>query len=174
MPKRREAVQDEFTALAAELRRLWRPGEPLRPWLRKHRQMVLDLVHDEWSWEIMAKAFSLAKIKYQAGRGKDWHGEGLRREFVRAALPLQRDKKLANVIDQAQDARSNQEIFAEQSTSVTYQPEMATAAPTTAPRDVPLPRFKPVSLRPAEPRHIPSQEELAEIEQNRRLTFGRS
>jgi hypothetical protein len=174
MPKQREAIPEEIAALAAELRSLWRTGQRLRPWLRKHRQMILDLVHDEWSWDIMAIAFSLAKIKYRAGGGKDWTGEGLRREFFRAALPLKRDKNRENVIDGAPAARSNQIVNANQSTSAARKQVMPTMTPVTVPTAVPAPRFKPVSLRPAEPRRILSSEELAEIEQNRRLTFGRS
>ena len=174
MPKQREAVPEEIAALAAELRNLWRAGQRLRPWLRKHRQMILGLVHDEWSWDIMAIAFSLAKIKYRSGRGKDWSGEGLRREFFRAALPLKRDKNRENVIDSAPAARSNPVVNANQSPSVAGNQAMPTMTPVTLPTAAAAPRFKPVSLRPAEPRRIPSPEELAEIEQNRRLTFGRS
>lgn len=174
MPKQREAVHEDIAALAAELRRLWRPGEQLRPWLRKHRQMVVDLVHDEWTWDIMAEAFTLAKIKYRRGRGKDWHGEGLRREFVRAALPLKRDKNRTNVIDGTQQARSNQLLAAEKSAPAAAHSEVRAVASVAAQTVTPVPRFKPVSLRPAEPRQMPTAEELAEIEQNRRLTFGRS
>lgn len=38
----------------------------------------------------------------------------------------------------------------------------------------PAPRFKGVSIRPFEPRRPKTEEELAEIERNRILTFGRS
>lgn len=174
MPKRHEPSHDEIEALAGTFRALWRRGKPLRPWLRKHRQMVLDLVHDEWSWNSIAKAFSVAGIKYREGKGKDWHGEGLRCEFARAALPLKRDKNRTNVIDIAQTARSNQMIAAEESAPAACHSEVRTVAPVIAQAVTPMPRFKPVSLRPAGPRPMPSPEELAEIEQNRRLTFGRS
>jgi hypothetical protein len=99
MPKRREPSDDEIAALAKELRLLWQRGEALRPWLRKYRQMILDLVHDDWPWAAMAKVFSKAGIKYKAGKGQDWHAEGLRREFVRAAIPLKRDKNPENATD---------------------------------------------------------------------------
>jgi len=174
MPKQREAVPEEIAALADELRNLWRAGQRLRPWLRKHRQMILGLVHDEWSWDIMAIAFSLAKIKYRSGRGKDWSGEGLRREFFRAALPLKRDKNQENLIDSAPATRSNQIVNANQSPALARKQAMPEMPPVPSPTVAPIPRFKPVSLRPAEPRRMPSPEELAEIEQNRRLTFGRS
>ena len=174
MPKRHEPSQDEIEALAATFRALWRRGKPLRPWLRKHRQMVLDLVHDEWSWNSIAKVFSVADIKYREGKGKDWHGEELRSEFARAALPLKRDKNRTNVIDGTQQARSNQVLAAEKSAPATDHSEARAVAPVAAQTMTPMPRFKPVSLRPAEPRQMPTAEELAEIEQNRRLTFGRS
>jgi hypothetical protein len=135
--------------------------------------MVVDLVHDEWTCDIMAQAFTLAKIKYQRGCGKDWHGEGLRREFVRAALPLKRDKNRKNLIDGAQEARSNQALAAEKSAPATYNSEARAVVPVTAQAVTPMPRFKSVSLKPVEPRQMPTAEELAEIEQNRRLTFGR-
>src|SRR5271170_5361056 len=98
MPKKREASADEIAALAKQFRALWRKGDTLRPWLRKHRQMVIDLVHDDYSWDAIAKAFSKAKIKYRDGQGQDWHAEGLRREFVRAAQPLKHDRNPPIVI----------------------------------------------------------------------------
>ncbi|MBU6418774.1 MAG: hypothetical protein KGQ79_03505 [Proteobacteria bacterium] len=107
MPKRREPSDDEISALAKELHGLWRRSEALRPWLRKHRQMILDLVHDDWSWAAMAKVFCKAGIKYKAGKGQDWHAEGLRREFVRAAIPLKRDKNPENVTDKRGKAPIN-------------------------------------------------------------------
>lgn len=182
MPKKREASADEIAALAKRFRALWRKGDTLRPWLRKHRQMVLDLVHNDYSWDAIAKAFSKAKIKYRDGHGQDWHAEGLRREFVRAAQPLKRDKNpsimiSAQMTGEAKDAinapRLAGEItvdsFGVASISVSNEP---TAVATTESASVP--RFRPVSFRPPEPRRMPSPEELAEIEQNRRLTFGLS
>jgi hypothetical protein len=107
MPKKRKPSVEEIAALTNELRTLWRRGEALRPWLRKHRQMILDLVHDDWSWAAIAKVFSKAGIKYRAGKGQDWHAEGLRREFVRAAIPLKRDKNPEDLIDREQKTRIN-------------------------------------------------------------------
>jgi len=184
MPKKREATIDEITALSKQFRTLWRKGDALRPWLRKHRQMVIGLVHNGYSWDAIAKAFSKAKIKYRGGHGRDWHGEGLRREFVRAAQPLKRDKNPSIVIYaqkagqiQIKDALDAPRLAAETqgdslavaSFSAPHDPTVAVDAPSP-----PVSRFKPVSFRPPEQRRMPSPEELAEIEQNRRLTFGRS
>ena len=179
MPKKREASADEIAALAKQFRALWRKGDTLRPWLRKHRQMVIDLVHNDYSWDAIAKAFSKAKIKYRDGHGQDWHAEGLRREFVRAAQPLKHDKDPSIVISaqktgQAKDAlnasRFTDETSSDSSSfSASHSPAAAVPAPSAC-----VPRFKPVSFRPREPRPMPSPEELAEIEQNRRLTFGHS
>ena len=92
MPKKREPSEDEINALAESFRGLWRSSDVMRPWLRKHRQMVLDLMHDDWSWAAMAKVLSKAGIKYRNGEACDWHAEGLRREFVKAAAPLKKER----------------------------------------------------------------------------------
>jgi hypothetical protein len=182
MPKKREASADEIAALAKQFRAIWRKGDALRPWMRRHRQMVVDLVHDGYSWDAVAKAFSKAKIKYQDGNGQDWHAEGLRREFLRAAQPLKRDKNPSIVINaqkvgEAKDplniAPLNDEIPADPFSVASFSAPNASAAEYAGP-PAPVPRFKPVSFRPPEPRRIPSAEELAEIDQNRRLTFGHS
>jgi hypothetical protein len=182
MPKKREASADEITALAKQFRALWRKGDALRPWMRKHRQMVIDLVHDGYSWETIAKAFSKAKIKYRDGHGQDWHAEGLRREFLRAAQPLKRDKNPSIVINaqkvgEAKDTLNippfNDEIPADSFTVASFPASNEPAVASVTP-PAPMPRFKPVSFRPPEPRRMPSPEELEEIEQNRRLTFGHS
>ena len=182
MPKKREASADEIAALAKQFRALWRKGDALRPWMRKHREMVIDLVHDGYSWDAVAKAFSKAKIKYRDGNGQDWHAEGLRREFLRAAQPLKRDKNPSIMINaqevgQAKDALNSQrrtdEVPAESFVVSSFSAQNESAVESSAPL-APVPRFKPVSFRPPEPRRMPSPEELEEIEQNRRLTFGHS
>jgi hypothetical protein len=189
MPKRHEPTHDEIEALAATFRALWRRGKPLRPWLRKHRQMVLDLIHDEWSWNSIAKVFSVTGIKYRDGKGKDWHGEGLRCEFARAALPLKRDKNRTNLIDEHQFARTidgASVLFIGETTaasapvvsltasnragSVTEIPtarSVSPAAPTT-----PAPIFKAFSLKPQQTQPGPSPAEYEEQEAIRRRMFG--
>jgi len=189
MPKRHEPTLDEIEALAATFRALWRRGKPLRPWLRKHRQMVLDLVHDEWSWNSIAKVFSVAGIKYREGNGQDWHGEGLRCEFARAALPLKRNKNPAIVIDEGRSlgtingasvllideipaapalvvslAASDQ---GESVTAISGAPSVAPAAQTT-----PAPIFKAFSLKPQETQPGLSPAEYEEQEAIRRRMFG--
>ena len=182
MPKKREASADEITALAKQFRALWRKGDALRPWMRKHRQMVIDLVHNGYSWNAIAKAFSKAKIKYRDGNGQDWHAEGLRREFLRAAQPLKRDKnpsivinsqKVSEVKDALNIPPSYDKIPTDPPSVVPSSARIESAVESPRPA-VSVPRFKPVSFRPPEPRRMPSPEELAEIEQNRRLTFGHS
>jgi hypothetical protein len=182
MPKKREASADEIAALAKQFRALWRKGDTLRPWLRKHRQMVLDLVHDDCSWDAIARAFSKAKIKYRDGQGQDWRAEGLRREFVRAAHPLTRDKNPSIMISARKAGQAKGALDASRLTDANQADSLnfvslsephapAAVVPTSS---APMPRFKPVSFRPRELRPVPSPEELAEIEQNRRLTFGHS
>lgn len=101
MPKKRKASAEEIAALAKQFRGLWSKGTTMRPWMREHRPMVLDLVHGRYSWDAIARAFSKANIKYDDGKGQDWTSEGLRREFVRAVRPLKRDKIQPNVTNTA-------------------------------------------------------------------------
>ena len=188
MPKRHEPSHDEIEALAATFRALWRRGKPLRPWLRKHRQLVLDLVHDEWSWNSIAKVFSVAGIKYRDGNGKDWHGEWLRCEFARAALPLKRDKNRTNLIDEHQSARTIDGTrvlltgktpaalapvvllaASDQAASVTAAPAAQNMAPAA---QTPTPIFKAFSLKPQETQPGPSPAEYEEQEAIRRRMFG--
>jgi hypothetical protein len=189
MPKRHEPSHDEIEALAATFRALWRRDKPLRPWLRKHRQMVLDLVHDEWSWNSIAKVFSVAGIKYREGNGKDWHGEGLRCEFARAALLLKRDKNRAIVIDEHQSARTidgASVLFSgetpaasvpvvslaasDRAGSITEIPTAQNVTPTAL--TTPAPIFKAFSLKPQETQSEPSPAEYEEQEAIRRRMFG--
>jgi hypothetical protein len=189
MPKRHEPTHDEIDALAATFRALWRRGKPLRPWLRKHRQMVLDLIHDEWSWNSIAKVFSLAGIKYREGKGKDWHGEWLRCEFARAALPLKRDKNRVIVIDEGQSARTIGEAsilftggtqaasapvvsFAESDRAESVNATPAALSVTSAAQTTPAPIFKAFSLKPQETQPGPSPAEYEEQEAIRRRLFG--
>lgn len=181
MPKRRDPSDDEIAALARELRGLWQRGEALRPWLRKHRQMILDLVHDDWSWAAMAKVFSHAGIKYQAGKGQDWHAEGLRREFVRAAIPLKRDKNPENLIDGEKKTRIN-EVPGKAERTVPDRTDLPPVV-ASAPRDSfsaadahvsqTTPIFKAFSLKMQEPPVELSALEIEERESVRRRIFGK-
>jgi hypothetical protein len=189
MPKRHEPSHDEIEALATTFRALWRRGKPLRPWLRKHRQMVLDLVHDEWSWDSIAKVFSVAGIKYREGKGRDWRGEGLRCEFARAALPLKRDKNRTIVVDEHQYARtidgasillSGETPAASASVvSLAASDRAGSVSATPAAQSVtrpalttPAPIFKAFSLKPQETQPGPSPAEYEEQEAIRKRMFG--
>ncbi len=81
MPSERKIAE-----LADRVRDLWTPGESVRPWLRKQSTMMLDLVHDEWSWQAMAVVLTRAGITYRTGR--PWTTNSLRQEAVRANRPL--------------------------------------------------------------------------------------
>lgn len=180
MSKRREPSDTEIAALAKELRGLWRRGEALRPWLRKHRPMILDLVHDDWSWAAMAKVFSKARIKYRAGKGQDWHAEGLRREFVRAAIPLKRDKNPPIFIDHENKNRVNASPgSAEQVPDTTDLPPVTVAYPqewlgtADAASFPPAPVFKAFSLKTQEPPPELSPAEIEERDAIRRRIFDK-
>lgn len=171
MPKKREASPEEIAALAKQFRALWRKGDALRPWMRQHRQMVLGLVHGDYSWDAIAKALSKAKIKYQGGEAEDWMAEGLRREFVRAARPRKFDKSPANVTDTGEIANVTGRLDAPRpaadTPAVLIAPAMA--APVSLP---PAPQFKPFSLKTHEPPPDLSPAEIDERDALRRRMFG--
>ena len=181
MPKRREPSVEEIAALATELRTAWRRGEALRPWLRKHRQMILDLVHDDWSWAAMAKVFSKAGIKYRAGKGQDWHAEGLRREFVRAAIPLKRDKNPGNLIDGEKKARTNALLGETGRTAPDTNDSPPIVTPNTRDRigaadlraSPVTPAFKAFTLKAQEPPPALSPAETEERDAIRKRMFGK-
>ena len=86
MARKRIRSQEEIAALAKRLRARWTPGEPLRPWLRRHAGMLLKLVHGEWRWANLADALEEAGIKYQTE--KRWTAAWLQSDFHRARAPL--------------------------------------------------------------------------------------
>jgi hypothetical protein len=88
MPIERQPSPAESDALAERVRALRRHGEVLRPWLRKHDSLLCDPVDDDWSCAGAADARARARITYQTRR--PWSAEGLRREAVRAIVPLRR------------------------------------------------------------------------------------
>lgn len=181
MPKRREPSDDEIAALAKELRSLWRHSEALRPWLRKHRLMILDLVHDELSWAAMAKVFSKAGIKYNAGKGQDWHAEGLRREFVRAAIPLKRDKNPENMTDKRGKVQINKPLGETECAVLDATDSPPVVTPNARDRFgmaeaqafPAAPVFKAFSLKMQEPPPALSPAEIEEGDAIRRRIFGR-
>src|ERR1700758_3065597 len=86
MPIKRQPSEAELDALAERFRALRRAGDVLRPWLRKHHGMIRALVNDDWSWAAVADALTRAGVTWRTGRA--WSAEGLRREIVRASIPL--------------------------------------------------------------------------------------
>jgi hypothetical protein len=86
MARKRIRSQDEIAALAKRLRARWNPGEPLRPWLRRHATMLLKHVHGGWSWANIADALEKAGIKYDTE--KMWTADWLQSDFHRARAPL--------------------------------------------------------------------------------------
>jgi hypothetical protein len=174
MARKRIRSQEEIAALAKRLRTRWNPGEPLRPWLRRHAGMLLKLVHGGWSWANIASALEEAGVKYQTE--KKWTAAWLQSDFHRARAPLRGyARRMAPAsLEVTQVSTTVQPVVRPISSEPA--PERAgfsAQAADQSPVERPRPRFKPVSIRPPAARHQPTAEELAEIERNRILTFGR-
>lgn len=86
MSLKRVPTDDEINSLAEHFRTLWTPGDVVRPWFRKHREMMLELVHGAWSWAAIARALTKAGITYRTG--KPWTAKWLQSDFSRAQVPL--------------------------------------------------------------------------------------
>jgi len=137
MPMKRQPSDAELDALAGRFRAMWRDGNAVHPWLRKHHAMIRDLVDDEWSWLAVADALTRAGITWRTGR--PWSAEGLRRTVDRAAIPLKSRGK-------------------RQSPSPGFQPHVQSeasppmvAADRAAADGVSAPRFRPARPKPYEP-----------------------
>jgi hypothetical protein len=168
MTRKRIRTQEEIAALAKRLRTRWIPGEPLRPWLRRHAGMLLKLVHGGWSWAAVANALDEAGIKYDTQ--KKWTAAWLQSDFHRARAPLKGYARGRGVqVTATVQPGVLPSSFEPAPKTVSFEPPPTDQSPAERPR----PRFKPVSIRPPGPRHQHTAEELAEIEQNRILTFGR-
>jgi hypothetical protein len=160
MPRKRKPTDDEIEILADQFRQLWRPRDVLRPWFRQHQNMLLDLVHGAWSWASVGQALTKAGITY--GTGKPWTAKWLQSDFSRAQMPLKgygRNKPPPNSTPAP-------------SPVAPALPAALIAPATPPPPTSGGPRFKPATFRIAEPPRAPSEAERAEIERNRRLTFG--
>ena len=72
--------------LARQFRKLWVPGQGMRPYLRKHAALFHQLRQDGWSWAGLALAMTTAGVMYQTK--KPWTAETLLPAFSRAQLPL--------------------------------------------------------------------------------------
>lgn len=172
MPFKRVVKDDEIEILAEQFRTLWRPGDVIRPWLRRHGELLLELVHGDWSWSAIASAMTKAGITYRTG--KPWTADWLQSDFYRARAPLKgyvRKQRL-------EKTEPSEPAILLPSSQTELSPQ--TAIPAEPKREVVTdqapkaePRFKPVSIKPFEPRRPPSEEELAQIERNRMHALGR-
>ncbi len=183
MSLKRKPTDAEIETLAATFRPLWRPGDVVRPWLRQHRDMLLELVHGEWSWAAVGAALSKAGITYRTGA--PWTAKALRSEFSRAQMPLKgyrrrpgRSKDTASeplpVSTEAVTTMGAGVIPPVPIPPAPVIPPLSSGPPGPRPSAASGPRFKPATLRVREPPPVLSEVERAEIERNRRLTFGPS
>jgi hypothetical protein len=155
MPRKRTPTDEEINGLAEEFRHLWRRDDVVRPWFRQHRDLLLGLVHGDWSWASVGQALTRAGITYRTG--KPWTAKWLQSDFSRAQIPLRGYARRRNLTGATVAAH----LAPAPITST------ATPSPTAA-----TPRFKPATLRALVPLPPLSEAERAEIERNRRLTFG--
>jgi hypothetical protein len=155
----------DVEALAARFRDLWTPDQTVRPYLRKHGQFFREQLEDGWSWAGLALALTKAGITYQTGT--PWSADALIQAFSRAQSPLRGHGRRTGTGMQPHAAIPDGEP---EPRVVHVSSERANSGGTAKP----APRFKAVSIRPSEPRRPKTEEELAEIERNRILTFGRS
>jgi hypothetical protein len=167
MPIKRQPSEAELDALAERFRALWRQGDVLRPWLRKHHAMIRALVHDDWSWAAVADALTRAGIAWRTGRA--WSAEGLRREIVRASIPL---KSRGWAAEAPAPAASYPPPAAAQAAAASPVPAQTTAAFAPPPSGSPVPRFKPASLKPYEPPRPPTADEEKEREAVHKKIYG--
>lgn len=86
MSLKRRPTDAEIVILAKQLRPLWQQGDSVRPWLRQHHEVLLGLVHGEWSWAAVSAALTKAGITYRTG--KPWTEKQLRSEMSRSLQPL--------------------------------------------------------------------------------------
>jgi hypothetical protein len=185
MTYKRTPTDDEIEALAEIFRPLWRVGEAVRPWLRKHDSMLNDLVHDDWSWAGVAAALDRAGIAY--GTGKPWQAEQLRAKIAGTRRPLKHTKAvLAKISEAAPDGSAEDDrvleilprakpldlrIAVAEGRTDPHPPSDATEK-TSPPGHVPEPRFKPAVAKPYTPPVQPTSEERAEIDANRKRILG--
>jgi hypothetical protein len=170
MPIKRQPSEAELDALAERFRALWRAGDVLRPWLRKHHAMFRALVHDDWSWAAVAVALTRAGITWRTGRA--WSAEGLRREVVRASLPLKSRGWAAEAPAPASSDPASGAPAGPQAAAASPVPAQAAPAPAPPPSGSTVPRFKPASLKPYEPQRPPTADEEKEREAVRKKIYG--
>jgi hypothetical protein len=185
MTYKRTPTDDEIEALAEIFRPLWRVGEAVRPWLRKHDLMLNDLVHDDWSWAGVAAALDRAGIGY--GTGKPWQAEQLRAKIAGTRRPLKHAiDALAKVSDALTLESSKDDRVFEISPSTQAlnlripasgrrpdaHPSSDTPEQLSPPGHVPQPRFKPAIAKPYSPPVQLTAKERSEIDENRKRILG--
>jgi hypothetical protein len=156
MPVKRQPSEAEINALAADLAALWRPGDVIGPWLRKHHGKLLALVHDDWSWSALAAALTIARITYRTGRA--WSADNLRRDVWRAHRPFKTRLGLETAAHAASHAPS---------------PEPVPSPPPSDSGTPPPPRFRPGTLDPDIPLRTASPQEEQQYRQLHRKIFGK-
>lgn len=86
MVLKRDHRKADVEVLAQEFRESWSEGQVIRSWLRRHGEELRNLVRQEdWAWENIGKALSLAGIQFKTGKG--WTGENVRRAVDLAMKP---------------------------------------------------------------------------------------
>ena len=86
MVLKRDHREADVEELAKKFREDWSEGEVIRSWLRRHGEELRNLVRKEdWSWENIGKALSVAGIQFKTGKG--WTGENVRRAVDLAMKP---------------------------------------------------------------------------------------
>jgi hypothetical protein len=185
MTYKRTPTDDEIEALAEIFRPLWRVGEAVRPWLRKHDSMLNDLVHDDWSWAGVAAALDRAGIAY--GTGKPWQAEQLRAKIAGTRRPLKHAAAALTKVSDAPPRASSEDDSVDEASPPANAPELRThvsqrrpdpqpqpsgSEPNSPPGEVNEPRFKPAVAKPYAPPIPLTTEERAEIDENRKRILG--
>jgi hypothetical protein len=159
MPLKRQPTPEEIDVLADEFRPLWRDGDVIRPWLRKHGRRLRALIADGWSWAALATVLTRAGITYRTKR--PWTVNALKAEVSRANAPSKAHKSTQG--PKAADMRLG-EAFSS-ATPIVVEPHIAPE------RAGVFPMFAPASLKPYEPPRARSPEEEREIETLRSRIF---
>ncbi|MDE8344224.1 MAG: hypothetical protein POG24_10455 [Acidocella sp.] len=136
MPLKRFHTEAEIETLADTLRPLWRQGDVVRPWLRQHYGMLLELVHGDWSWATIARALTLAGITYRTK--KPWNADWLQSEVFRARQPLKRHR--------LQKGQSLERSISEAPATQAVVPTITEAEPSASTAVPEEPEFQPASF----------------------------
>ena len=181
MGRKRIPSEAEIQELAVEFRVLWKQGEALRPWLRRHRKKLLEMVHGEWSWAALARALTKAEITFSTG--KPWSDRTLCHEFVHATARLKgyaRRRKSSNDTGAELNngpAVESGAVFCGEPQKVAS-PLADTIVPHKEPGEQisvakPAKPFKPFTLKPYVPPRAFTPDEIREHEELRLRLYGK-